>query len=86
MHDGTRPDRRKLPAACARWLAPLLISILMSAIVSAVATLMNTGPGTAFMLSWPRAWGTSWAVAFPALLVILPFVRRIVAAMVQPPG
>jgi len=32
------------------------------------------------------AWMASWLVAFPTLLVVLPVVRRIVAALVQPAG
>jgi hypothetical protein len=31
-----------------------------------------------------QAWGLSWLIAFPVLLLILPLVRRIVAALVEP--
>jgi hypothetical protein len=31
-----------------------------------------------------RAWGASWLVAFPSLLIVMPVVRRIVAAIVEP--
>lgn len=34
--------------------------------------------------AWMGAWGVSWLVAFPALLLLLPVVRRIVALVVEP--
>jgi len=77
---------RKLPARTAQVLTPLLISILMSAIVSFIATLKGFGPHPGLLQAWLPAWGLSWVVAFPALLVIIPLVRRVVTLVVALPG
>jgi hypothetical protein len=74
---------KKLPASWAKYMMPLVLSVLMSAIVSAVATAMSVGAGPMFLVRWPSAWGASWLVAFPSLLVVLPFVRRIMTAVVE---
>jgi len=33
---------------------------------------------------WIGAWSLSWLIAFPTLLVLLPAVRRLVSAIVEP--
>jgi hypothetical protein len=76
---------RKLPASYNALVMPFVLSILMSCIVSAVATLINLGWTTGFVATWPYAWGASWLVGFPSLLLVLPIVRRIVAAIVDQP-
>lgn len=75
----------KLPARYATIVMPLILSILMSCLVSAVSTLASVGFSLDFADVWPRAWGASWLVAFPSLLVVLPFVRRLVAMVVHQP-
>jgi hypothetical protein len=64
-----------------RFLLPLVVSILMSFIVSGVSTLLNTGLRADLPLRWMQAWALSWVVAFPTLLVVLPFAARLVAAV-----
>jgi hypothetical protein len=39
-----------------------------------------------FFQLWMSAWMLSWVIAFPVVLVVLPLSRRIVAALVEPPG
>lgn len=69
----------KLPKSFAPVLFGLLLSGLMSLIVSGIATARALGIGPDFPLAWLTSWLGSWAVAFPAVLVVAPFVRRIVA-------
>lgn len=76
--------RHILPPSAAAWLTPLVLSLLMTFVVSAIATLRALGPGPDFLAAWPGAWMLSWLVAFPALLLVLPVVRRIVAWLVAP--
>ena len=64
----------------------LLLSGLMSLIVSGIATLRAIGPVDGFTGLWMSAWISSWLVAFPSVLVIAPFVRRMVARVVREPG
>jgi hypothetical protein len=76
---------RRLPPRYAPVVMPFILSVLMTFVVSAIATLKSLGPTPAFLGTWPSAWTLSWLVAFPALLVVLPLVRRIVALVVEPP-
>jgi hypothetical protein len=64
---------------------PLILSVLMSGIVSFVATLKSIGMPPDFLGIWLGAWQVSWLIAFPTLLIVLPFVRRIVALVVEQP-
>ncbi|HEV7305476.1 DUF2798 domain-containing protein [Ensifer sp.] len=77
---------KKLPHRYQAVAMPLVLSILMSAIVSFVATLSGNGFQPDLPALWLKAWAFSWVVAFPSLLLILPIVRRIVAATVEQPG
>ena len=55
----------------------LLVSCLMTAIVSLVTTMVNF---TVFEVQrWLGAWALSWLIAFPTLMVVIPFVRRLSA-------
>lgn len=76
---------RKLPARCAGIIMPLVLSILMTCIVSLVSTLKGVGLVPDVARIWLGAWGISWLIAFPTLLLVLPVVRRITAALVMPP-
>jgi hypothetical protein len=73
----------KLPARYASVVMPLVLSILMTFIVSAISTLRSVGLAPDFFELWISAWGLSWLVAFPALLAVLPLVRKITAAVVR---
>lgn len=75
---------RRLPARSAAFVMPLILSVLMTFIVSAISTFKSIGLTPAFPATWMGAWGMSWLVAFPALLLVLPLVRRIVGWVVAP--
>jgi hypothetical protein len=62
----------------------LLLSGLMSLLVSGVATWNAVGLIDGFSAKWLSAWLGSWAVAFPAVMVVAPLVRKIVARMIVP--
>jgi hypothetical protein len=76
---------RKLPPSYNVVVMPFVLSGLMSCIVSAVSTATGMGWASGFVTTWSHAWGASWLVAFPSLLIVLPIVRRIVAAFVHQP-
>ena len=75
--------RPKLPARYAGLVMPLLLSIFMTCIVSMVSTLRSVGPVHDFIQIWLSAWGLSWIIAFPTLLIALPLVRKMTAAVVD---
>ncbi len=70
-------------------LAPILfgffLSCMMSCIISGVATLRTVGFVSTMPGFWLNAWLSSWVVAFPAVLVVGPFARRIVARLTRQP-
>jgi hypothetical protein len=61
--------------------APILFGALLSAImvsiVSACVILINQGT-TEFMYHWIKSVITAWPVAFPAVLMVAPLVRKLV--------
>lgn len=59
-----------------------LLSAMMSFLVSGFATLIALGLSADFPLSWVKAWLPSWALAFPVVLVVAPFVRRLLSGIV----
>ncbi len=63
----------------------LFLTFFMTFIITGISTVLVAGvdvPG--FAALWFRAWMSSWAVAFPAVLVVAPFVRRILRVIVRP--
>ena len=60
----------------------LLLSGFMSFLVAGFATLMAIGLVPDLALHWLKAWLPSWALAFPVVLVVAPFVRRVLAGIV----
>ena len=59
-----------------------MLSGMMSFLVSGFATLISLGLSPAFPLMWIKAWLPSWALAFPVVLVVAPFVRRVLSGIV----
>ena len=54
---------------------------VMALLVSLIATLKNAGLTADILSLWMGAWLSSWLLAFPAVLVIAPLVRRLVARL-----
>lgn len=74
-----------IPARFAPVLFGFLLSGLMSLMVSGISTAMASGVDAGFPARWLiGAWLPSWAVAFPAVLVVAPLARRLVALMTRP--
>jgi hypothetical protein len=72
-----------IPQRYAPILFGFILSGLMSAIVSAIATLRTLGPEPGIVAVWAGSWLTSWAIAFPAVLVVAPITRRLVARLTR---
>jgi hypothetical protein len=73
----------KLPKRYNAVVVPLILSRLMTSVVSAISILRTQGLSLPAFAMWPSAWALSWLVAFPALLLVSPIVRRIAAAIVE---
>ena len=72
-----------IPARYAPILFGFILSGMMSALVSAIATFRAVGMGEGVAGLWLGTWLSSWAVAFPAVLVVAPFARRLVARLTR---
>lgn len=72
------------PARYAPYLFGFFLSGMMSCIVSGIATLRAVGFVSSFPAQWMGAWLPSFLVSFPVVLVVGPFVRRLVAWLVRP--
>jgi hypothetical protein len=70
------------PERFAPALFSLILSGLMSLLVSGIATFRAVGPAPGFIGLWAAGWVTAWLVAFPVVLVVAPFTRRVVGALV----
>jgi hypothetical protein len=73
-----------IPARFAPVVFGFILSGLMSCIVSGIATVRVLDANDSLIASWLAAWIYSWMVAFPTVLLVTPFTRRIVAKLVAP--
>ncbi|MDO9416612.1 DUF2798 domain-containing protein [Pararhizobium sp.] len=63
----------------------LMLSGMMSFIVSGLATALSIGMPSDFVFHWVKAWLPSWGIAFPAVLIVAPLVRRILSKIIIVP-
>lgn len=74
-----------MPARFAPALFGFVLSGMMSFIVSGIATFRTVGLADGFLGMWVNAWVPSWLIAFPVVLVVAPFARRVVGLLVSVP-
>ena len=71
----------RIPARFAPLLFGALLSAIMVSLVSAFVLLINQGLHADFLATWARSCATTWPVAFIAVTLVAPGVRRVVAKM-----
>nr|WP_286682937.1 DUF2798 domain-containing protein [Sulfurospirillum sp. MES] len=59
-----------------------MISFFMTLLMSFVITLINVGLIDGFGMKWFQAFWRAYVVAFPAVLTVVPIVRKIVNKVV----
>ena len=64
------------------YIFSLLVTMFMSLVISGVLVLANLGYTDTFITLWANAWWKAWIVAFPAVLVIIPNVRKIMTKII----
>jgi hypothetical protein len=69
----------KIPARYSHLVFGALLSSIMVCIISGTVILINQGYDADFFRRWFRGFATAWPVAFPAVLVVAPFARKLVA-------
>ncbi|MDA9208250.1 DUF2798 domain-containing protein [Octadecabacter sp.] len=72
-----------IPARFAPIVFGFILSGLMSLMVSGIATYRALSPEVSFFPEWMGSWLSAWLVAFPAVLVVGPLTRRLVAKLVK---
>ena len=68
----------KIPARYSNLLFGGMLSVIMVTIISGSVVLINQGYNPEFFARWFKGFITAWPVAFPSVLVVAPFVRRVV--------
>lgn len=68
----------RIPSRFAPVLFGALLSVIMVGIVSAFVLATSRGIDAGFPAQWLRSCLTTWPVAFPTVLLVAPWVRRIV--------
>ncbi len=71
-----------LPARIVPHVIAFILSGTMSCIVTLVASLRTVGLGAETVPAWLGAWSLAWPIAFTVMLVIGPFVRKLVWKLV----
>ena len=68
----------RIPKRYAPIVFGALLSGIMVCIVSAVVLVVSRGIGDGFLVQWARSVLTTWPIAFPAVTLLAPVVRRVV--------
>lgn len=71
-------DRRHAPT-----LLAFFTSLFMSCLMSMVITFVNIGLQPDFLARWLHAFALAFSIAFPAILMVLPFAKRLVEHLVS---
>ena len=71
-----------IPKKCGPMLFSLILSGVMSFLVAGIATLRAAGMTDGMLSLWASAWLTAWVVAFPAVMVVSPFARKVVQLVI----
>lgn len=73
----------RIPARFAPVLFGALLSAIMVALVSAFVLVTTQGIQPGFAAQWVRSCLTTWPVAFVAVTVVAPWVRRVVGRLTR---
>ena len=72
--------KQKILAHC---IYCFMMSATMTGCVSATVTAVNLGFSDAFIREWLYSWSIAFPIGFALLLLLSPFYRRIVEAIVR---
>jgi len=67
------------------YVQTLLLSGFMSCIMSGAITLINIGFVDHFLGIWIHAWLIAYAIAFPTILMVFPFARKLALKIASRP-
>lgn len=67
---------KKIPKKFFPVVFAFFLSTVMVFIITGITTALNVGINAEFIPRWARAWLMAWCVAFPAVLLVGPWARR----------
>lgn len=67
-----------IPKKYGPMLFSLILSGIMSLLVSGITTLRAVGITDGMLSLWAGAWLSAWVVAFPVVMLVSPFARKVV--------
>ncbi|SFD50371.1 DUF2798 domain-containing protein [Pseudoalteromonas denitrificans] len=59
------------------------MALLMSSIMSLTITIFNLGIVEGLLSIWLKAWSFSFVIAFPTVILVSPFVKRMVKLVIK---
>ncbi|MBI4978430.1 MAG: DUF2798 domain-containing protein [Spirochaetes bacterium] len=74
---------KKFPKIIAPVLFAFIMALLMPFIMTFFIVLITAGWSDLFFIRWMKAYGIAFVIAFPAILLLAPLVRKIVAALTE---
>ena len=63
-----------------------ILSAIMVTVISGAVVFVTQGFSPDFPAHWFKGFATAWPIAFPAVLVVAPLVRKIVAKLTVAPA
>ena len=75
----------KIPVRYSNLLFGGMLSAIMVTIISGAVVLVTQGFSADFPNHWFKGFATAWPIAFPTVLVVAPFVRRVVGKLTGAP-
>lgn len=76
----------RIPARYSNLLFGAILSAIMVTVASGAVVLVTEGLGPEFPAHWFNGFVTAWPIAFPTVLVVAPWVRKIVARITALPN
>ena len=71
----------RIPAKYASLLFGGMMSMIMVTVITGVVLLVTRGIDHDFINHWLKGFAMTWPIAFPTVLVVAPFIRRIVTKL-----
>lgn len=75
----------RIPSRYSHVLFGAMLSAIMVSVISGAVVFGNHGFNPDFTSYWFKGFATAWPIAFPTVLVVAPFVRKIVSKLTAPP-
>jgi hypothetical protein len=75
-----------IDAKYARYVFALIMALFMSGLMSFIITVFNMGLVHNVLAIWLQAWLFAFCVAFPVIIIVTPFVQKVVAVIIKQNG